>query len=393
MSDRKQARSRLLLVALATALLGGATFVGVILFLTGGPGTAGDSAWGIAAAADGGFYVAGTTELRGAGKRDAWVRRLDAQGEVLWERALGGEGADWGTQIVTAVGGGCVLAGNDGSSSGAKSHAWVVGLDAEGEILWQSSIEHGKLNAARRVRLLPEGYLVSGMGGHRAWVATIDAQGKELTSARLEGGRSSSANDAWAVVDGTVLAGWTNTGSGRVTRIKPRIAHLDADGTPLWDVTLDWKGTANALRPTANGFVVVGERTDGEHGGKDGVIMALDMEGGVKWMIQHGGPYSDAFVAVVPLEKDWLAVGKKGGPDHAVSGWVVRFDSKMNVVFDRTYGDTGADHVEAAVPTPDGRIAVAGWKGTRGKGETAWVMLLEADGDVVWDRTYGETPQ
>ncbi len=385
-------RSRAILVALVALLLGAGAFVGTILFVTGGPSTAGDSAWGIATAADGGFYVSGTTALRGAGRRDAWVRRLDASGEVLWERTLGGEGQDWGTQITEAPGGGCLLAGTDGSSPGATSHAWLVRLDPGGDVQWQSSIEHGAINAAQRVRPLPEGFLVAGLAGHAAWVATVDGQGRETSSARLAGGRSSAVNDAWAVVDGTVLAGWINTGSARVTRIKPRIAHLDPDGKPTWDLTFDWRGRLNALRPTADGFVVVGDCTDGEHGAHDGVIMALDLDGGVKWTTQHGGPHSDSLLALFPMDGDWFYVGIRGGPDHAVSAWVMRLDAKMNVVFDRTYGDTGADHVEAAVPTPDGRIAIAGWKGERGKGEQAWVMLLDAGGEVVWDRTYGDPP-
>jgi hypothetical protein len=380
---------RTILVVLVALILGAGAFVGIILFVTGGPGTAGDSAWGIAAAADGGFYVAGTTALRGAGKRDAWVRRLDESGAVLWERTLGGEGRDWGTEIVEAPEGGCVLAGNDGSSPGATSHAWLVRLDAEGKVLWKSSIAHGKLNAARRVRPVPEGFLVGGMGGNRIWVATVDPEGREIASTRLGGGRSSTVNDAWPVEDGTVLAGWTDYGSGRMSRNKPRIARLDPDGGTVWDIALDWKGTATAIRPAADGYIVVGNRYDGEHGGHDAVFMALDGNGAVKYVSQHGGPHSDLFVAAFPIGGDWLAVGNKGGPDHAVSGWVMRFDSKMTAVFDRTYGDTGADHVEAAIPTPDGRIAIAGWKGKRGKGETAWVMLLDASGDVLWDRTYG----
>ena len=377
-------QSRMVLVVLVGLLLGAAAFVGIILFVTGGPSTAGDSAWGIAAAADGGFYVAGTTALRGAGKRDAWVRRLDADGEVLWERTLGGEGQDWGTQIAETPGGGCILAGNDGSG-----HAWVVRLSADGKVLWQSRIAHGKVNAARRVRPLPDGYLVSGIAGNRAWVATIDDHGNESAYTRLEGGRSSSLYDARAVEGGTVVAGWTNYGGVRSTITKPRITLLDGEGRTRWDITFDWKGTATAIWPGSDGYVVTGKRHDGEHGSHDAVIMALDPEGGVRWMTQHGGPHADVFVAAFPLGGDWYFVGTRGGPDFARSGWVMRFDGEMKPVFDRTYGDTGADHVEAAVPTPDGRIAIAGWKGERGDGERAWVMLLDADGDVIWDRTYG----
>src|SRR5882672_934045 len=49
----------------------------------------GDTAQAVAVTRDGGYIVAGTTQSKGAGKSDAWLLKLDALGQLEWERTFG----------------------------------------------------------------------------------------------------------------------------------------------------------------------------------------------------------------------------------------------------------------------------------------------------------------
>jgi hypothetical protein len=48
-----------------------------------------DVARGMTRIADGGVVVVGSTQSRGPGKTNAWILRLDADGQLLWEKVLG----------------------------------------------------------------------------------------------------------------------------------------------------------------------------------------------------------------------------------------------------------------------------------------------------------------
>jgi hypothetical protein len=102
-----------------------------------------DAAYSAAQAADGGFVIVGTTESSDGdvsghhGGRDAWALKLSADGELEWQKALGGAGDDWAGSVAAAADGGVVIAGSTESGDGGAgenrggSDFWVVKLAPE----------------------------------------------------------------------------------------------------------------------------------------------------------------------------------------------------------------------------------------------------------------------
>lgn len=90
----------------------------------------------------GGFYVAGTRgdDANDALTHDAWVLRLDAAGEVVWSRRLG-DGA-WGEnpRALVALDDGVLAAGAMWQSAGAKWRGLVFRLDGQGSVIWARQI-------------------------------------------------------------------------------------------------------------------------------------------------------------------------------------------------------------------------------------------------------------
>lgn len=62
----------------------------------GPPG--GEGSGGVATA-DGGLLVAGVTESFGAGQGEAWLLRLDADGDIVWQTAVGGPAFDSASDV------------------------------------------------------------------------------------------------------------------------------------------------------------------------------------------------------------------------------------------------------------------------------------------------------
>ena len=92
----------------------------------GGPGE--DEASAVAALPDGGLAVAGYTASKGAGELDAWVLRLAADGRLLWDRTLGGEGRDRAQDAAALPDGDLAVAGSTASKGAGDLDGWVLRL-------------------------------------------------------------------------------------------------------------------------------------------------------------------------------------------------------------------------------------------------------------------------
>jgi hypothetical protein len=79
---------------------------------------------------DGGYVVAGFKSSYGMSGGDAWVLKLDANGNILWQKAYAGGGDDYdrASAIQVTADGGYVVAGSTSSPAGV-SDAWVLKLD------------------------------------------------------------------------------------------------------------------------------------------------------------------------------------------------------------------------------------------------------------------------
>ena len=70
-----------------------------------------DYANSIQQTSDGGYIVAGETMSFGAGGSDAWVLKLDGNGNVQWQKTYGGTGNDYANSIQQTSDGGYIVAG------------------------------------------------------------------------------------------------------------------------------------------------------------------------------------------------------------------------------------------------------------------------------------------
>ncbi|MFH1862580.1 MAG: hypothetical protein ABH878_07170 [bacterium] len=80
---------------------------------------------------DGGYLLAGRTKSFGAGATDAWLVKLDAQGDSLWSRTFGGSREDEVRSIVQAADGSYLLTGLTSSSGAGGSDVWLMRIAGE----------------------------------------------------------------------------------------------------------------------------------------------------------------------------------------------------------------------------------------------------------------------
>lgn len=192
-------------------------------------GDSADSAGrGVTLTQDDCYMVAGYTDGAANGDYDFLVLKIDDSGALLWNRTYGGLESDKAYGIAPAVGG-CIIAGDTRSKGAGDSDAWIIKIDLNGNFVWDKTFGGESFDVPTCIMLLPNGdYLVGGItfsfgnGQRDFWLFKVNDAGRVLWSCTV--GRSS-YEEAYAVVqnaedmfsgDKYVMAGWTNSiGQGK----------------------------------------------------------------------------------------------------------------------------------------------------------------------------------
>lgn len=126
-----------------------------------------DLLYDIDTAANGGFYLTGVTYSEGAGAADGWILRVDAEGEPVWTRAVGGPFDEELFSGDATSDGGIAVAGST-SSAGLQRDVYVCKIDAAGSTEWERSFGTDSVEFASDILQTVDGRY-SVVGTSRYW--------------------------------------------------------------------------------------------------------------------------------------------------------------------------------------------------------------------------------
>jgi len=106
------------------------------------------------------------------GVSDYWVIKIDSLGVLMWQKCLGGSSSEEGFSIYRAIDTSYILAGHSGSNDGnvtghhglaGYSDYWIVNIDSNGNIIWEKSLGGSNTDEALSItQASDEGYIVTG---------------------------------------------------------------------------------------------------------------------------------------------------------------------------------------------------------------------------------------
>jgi len=393
-----------------------------------------EEAFDIEQTPDGGFIIAATAAssdgdvVGNQGGDDAWVVKLDGAGMIEWQRSLGGSGFEEAQSIDLTDDGGYIVAGWTSSVDGdvtdlnGGADLWLVRLDATGQLIWQKCLGGSGVDEATAVITTSDGgFVVVGKtlsndgdvsgyhgGGGDFWVVKTNGQGDLLWQRTLGG--SDYDVPASVLEDSAgdlIVVGRTHSDDGDVT-----VAHGDAD---LWVVRLSASGTLIAQRTLGGssyddarsiaasidgGFTLAGTTLSddgdvvGSHGSAGDLwVVRLDDAFDLLWQKVLGGTNSDFGGTVLPRSNNgWVILATTSSDDHDVTMtmgsfdyWLVELDATGDLQWQRTLGGQGSDWGLSVTATTDGGFACAGWiksfdgdvTGFHG-GRDAWIVKLHS---------------
>jgi PKD repeat protein len=187
------------------------------------------------------------------------------------------------------------------------------------------------------------------------------------------------------------------------------VARLDADGALMWERGMGGSSGdyAKKVRQTSDGrFIVAGESYSYRTGSRycDAWIVKFTDTGAVDWQHTYGGTGTDTVSDIretfdgLKASTGYIAVGQTtsfgaGGYDV----WVVKLDTQGAIEWEKSYGAGSDEFGRSVQPTPDGGFIVVGDTQSFGAGSRdVWVLKLSSTGTVEWEKTIGgagsETP-
>ena len=142
------------------------------------------------------------------------------------------------------------------------------------------------------------------------------------------------------------------------------------------------------------GYVVAGSTTSFGQGSNDMFLIKTDSLGIPVWQRTFGGINVDKAYALKETRDSGLVVAGytnsfgHGGYDM----FVIRTDRNGDTLWTKTYGGSNWDFAYSIDTTNDGGFIVAGGTYSYGKGdEDMYLVKLNAMGDTIWTKTFGDT--
>jgi hypothetical protein len=411
-------------------------------------GSSDDYLFSLRQTSDGGYIlggyssspISGDKSENSKGANDYWVVKLDANGNKLWSKTIGGSNEEQLFSIYQTSDGGYILSGYSFSpisgdksenSKGANDY-WVVKLDANGNRLWDKTIggSGSDFSYSSLYQTSDGGYILGGYsdspiswdksenskGYNDYWVVKLDANGNKVWDKTFGGSSDDFLRSLHQTSDGGYILGGSSTSpisgdkSGASQGVRDYwIVKLDDDGNKLWDKTFggnSWN-ELTALHQTSDGGYILGgyssspisgDKSENSKGGDDYWVLKLDANGNKEWDKTIGGNSSDDLTSLHQTSDGGYILG--GHSFSLISGdksensegnrdyWVVKLDANGSKKWDKTIGGSGVDYLTSLHQTSDGGYilggispsSISGDKSENNKGSNDyWVVKLNPE--------------
>ncbi len=364
-----------------------------------------DRLWTLMVTSDGGLLAGGYSYSDALGDKsqpsrggmDVWVIRLDTAGNKIWDRTFGGTGRDELFSILEMPDGSFILGCHSNSNAGGdKSEMsrgeldfWLIGMDANGNKLWDKTIGGNAEDQIHDLALLPSGnILASGgtvsqrntgevgpdfaRGAKDYWILEFDPTSRQVVWNRRHGG----TNDDFAYALLVTSGGKIFLGGRSASGIAPPTAINNGKNAPFyggdsdyWLLELDangqkrneWSFGGNGLddlyylqenerRDICIGGVtdsgISGNKTTPLRGGYDFWLIGIDTLGNQLWQKTVGGGDIDALTRIDLMPNGAMVLGghsqsnagfEKSDASFGVNDfWVVTTLCNTTVAIDNT---------------------------------------------------------
>src|SRR4030095_9044076 len=346
---------------------------------------------------------------------------------IIWEKAVGGSGTEFGQFVLSSSDSTFLMIGwtfsDDGDIGGTlrATDIWLVNFDKTGNTLWKrklgsSSYEYpyGAFKSSKGQFIIGgqagsgNDFDVNGNHGQTdMWVLSINNDSTTKWARCYGGTKAESCSDIIETKDGGYVFVGTNysndvDASSNHGGTDILVIKVDTSGNVLWRNVLggDSAERVTSITESPDGSLYVlgtkesknnGNVTN-NHGGTDLWVVKLNNSGVLQWEKSLGGsdrelPHklkvlgdNNLLVLARTLSNDGDVTGNHGFED----AWVVKLNVNGSIVWQKAYGGSGYDILQDFAEDPDGSIVLSG-----SLTSDVWILKITSTGDIIWEKTYG----
>jgi hypothetical protein len=306
--------------------------------------------------------ISGEKTENSKGNFDCWLIKLDESGTIVWQKTIGGSSLDDLVSIKQTADGGYIAGCTSSSNiSGDKTENnrtydtigpdyWILKLDALGNIEWQKTIGGGGgdfLNSI--IQTSDSGYLVTGVsdsnasfeksensrGSNDYWVLKLNQEGTIEWQKTLGGSDVETYFPKVIEIDnGYVLSGssYSNISGDKTENsnggVDIWILKLSLNGDIDWQQSIGGEGddaTINIYPTSDNCYLVCGssnsgisgDKTEESKGSSDYWILKINSIGEIIWQTSIGGSQGDSCHSILINPDGSLIAGGHSNSDSS----------------------------------------------------------------------------
>ncbi len=331
---------------------------------------------------------------------DIEIYKLDAAGNIQWQKIISADDEDRGVRAVQTTDGGFMIGANSNSGvSGDKTvygfgndDYWIIKLNVSGEIIWQKVFGGGGSDLLTDLESTPDGgVLIAGY-------SNSTASGNKTENVY-------GSSDFWVLKLNT--AGdieWQNNIGGFEFDYKPQISFDNMGNYYVGGTSYSNAG---------------GDKTEMHKGFGDYWAIKLNNSGTIIWQNTIGGALGDEVYDIdVDDSGSMILMGTSSSPTSADKAeisiskdyWVVKLKTDGSVDWENTINASNEDYGTAVAVCPDGGYLVGGYSNSipgtdkiepyiipmfnsyvvsNSEKNDFWILKLDSVGNTIWQNTIG----
>lgn len=354
------------------------------------------------------------------GNGDIWLVKIDASGNILWQKCFGGSSTEELNDIKMTSDNGYVFTGYTSSNDGdvAGNHGgrdvWVVKISSTGVIEWQNCYGGSANESAQSVMEMGDGNfivvastasvdgdIIGQHGNDDVWILKLNSTGNLIWQKPYGG---SWFDDGYGAVfsnsGSLIVAAYTTSSDGDVT--------ANHGATDIWVMSINisngalnwqkciggsWNDTPRNLFKDSDGMFLMTSMTgsgDGDasstHGDDEILLTRFAENGTINWIKCFGGSRTDRYSDILndTSSSSYVLVASTSSSDGDITGyhqntanpdtltdaWVVKINYSGNIIWQRCIGGSNEDNLYSIAKVDGSSLILAG-------------ATLSNDGDII----------
>lgn len=322
---------------------------------------------------------------------------ISASSQVTWEKLFSKKSTDVFRSVQEVTTGGYIVAGYTANFTANDTDAFVVRLNVNGDTVWTYTYNGPQSRQDLFYKIIETsdggflacGYTNSGTSDDILYIK-LNSAGIFQWAKNYGGSGKERSQDIVETIDGYTIAGYTTSSPAQY--YDALILHFDFNGTVLWTKIIgsaDYED-ANSLKLLPDGGYILGGQIRINGSNYDQYLIRTNSSGDTLWTRHFGTSGTDNIESIVIVSDGYVMAGSTNSILTGDDGYLVKTDTSGNVIWSKTFGGNYPDDFHRVEKTSDGGFILTGTTSSSGASNpNMWLLKTNAQGNQLWSTPLG----